>query len=306
MPSLAGRVARLISLDERDRIAWSVRWRAIFPHTGFREHQRVPLAHPDVPFILITSQRAGSTLGAAWFFHHAGLLESARAHDPFVHRYEQEVFLTAPGYFRQLKAAIAHKPVVKLARDPGARAFSSYLALHDATAAKDPRDHRARIRRKIAQASGKAYTHDMQLSFCEFLAWAAVADHRRMDGHEARQKNLYEDRLPNGIEQVIRLESVTEGIQQAEKDFGLPVSKPDDVAGFGSSPHYITKVEAPAQTLDEIMYKGVSIPRKRLQPKVTTQTISDYPDAHRHLLRAFGTDYKAYGYAEKPQDPSDG
>lgn len=235
-------------------------------------------------------------MGATWFFHHAGLLEKARAYDPFAHRYEQDIFLKANGYFAGLKRAVREKPAVKLVRDPGARAFSSYLALHDARATADPRDHRTSIRRKIAQQANKPFTADMRLSFSEFLAWAAQVDHRRIDGHEARQKNLYEDSLPRGIEHIIKLEGAEADIPGVEKALGLVPSTPEQIIDLGTSQHYVKKIDAEAPTIDEIMNEGVTMPRPGRQPKITTQTIAAYPEAHRDLILAFGPDYEAYGY----------
>lgn len=278
-------------------IAWSVKWRALFPHTGFREHQRVPLWHPDVPFVLITSQRAGSTLGTAWFFHHAGLLNEARSLDPFVHRYEQEVFLKTSGYFAGLEKAVTERPVVKLVRDPGARAFSSYLALHDRLATSDPKDHRAAIRRKIAQHTGKPYALDQRLSFRDFLSWAAAEDHKRMDGHEARQVNAYEDELPGGISHLVKLETVRKELPALETALGLPLSTDEAITDFATSQHHVPKCEATPELVDEIINEGIAIPRAGAQPKITTQTIADYPDVARDLAAAYGEDYKRYGYA---------
>lgn len=295
MPSLAGRAARFLKLDRRDQIAWSVRWRALFPHTGYREHQRVPLWHPDVPFVLITSQRAGSTLGTAWFFHHAGLLDQATRHGWFVHRYEQEVFLRSPGYFEGLERALAERPVLKLVRDPGARAYSSYLALHTEEA-MDPRDHRSAIRRRVRRTSSAAKgPGESPLPFADFLAWLARADHRRLDGHEARQTNLYEDRLPRGRPEPVRLEEVATAIPRLEQRFGLPVSAQSQLQGFSPARHSVAKEEQSGAALDVIL-KGLPMPRPARVPKIDTRTIASVPEAHRSLLHAFAEDFDRFGY----------
>lgn len=296
MPSLAGRAARLVGLDQADLIAWSVRWRSVFPHRGFREHQRVPLWHPDVPFVLITSQKAGSTFGTSWFFRHAGLLSKARAHHPFVHRFEQEVFLRQPGYFRGLEAALGTRKVIKLVRDPGARAFSSYLALCTTEVLDNPRDHRIAIRRRIAESQGIGRDARAPISLTHFLAWVAGQDHRRLDGHEARQANLYEDRLPQGRPEALHLEEVHTDIPRLESRLGLPETPAEELGRLGVSGHHVSKVEDDPQTVRQIIEHGVELPRKGRQPRITSATFALFPEARGYLFRAYGKDYDRYGY----------
>lgn len=270
-----------------------MRWRALFPHDGLREHQRVPLYHPDAPFILITSQKAGSTLGVAWFFSHAGLLEAAKAHDDFVHRYEQEVFLTRPGYIGELEEALRVLPVFKLVRDPASRAFSSYMALQVIDALK-PEDHRYAIRRQIARTQGLAGP-DAPMPFAAFLAWAAEQDHRRLDGHEARQFNLYEDELPQGAPELIRLEETAEALPALEERFGLPRTSKSALEALGASGHYVPKAEDP-EGFRRIVHEGVELPRRGKSPALDRKVLAEDAAILGHFLKAYGEDYRRYGY----------
>lgn len=294
MPTFAGRAARLLRLDRSDLIAWSVRLRGAFPHQGYREHHRVPLWHPKVPFVLLTSQKAGSTLGTAWFFHHADLLREARAHDDFVHHYEQDVFLRRDAYFEGLEEALRTKPVLKLVREPGARAFSSYMALHT-TEALGRRDHRSSIRRKIARHAGLRNGADGPIPFRAFLSWVAETDHQRLDGHEARQTNLYEDNLPSGPPQPIKLEEASKALPAIEAKFDLPISSQSQLQGFGASTHYVPKSDD-SGLADIVMTEGLPLPRRGKAPRMTTKVIAQYPDAYTDLKRAYGEDYRRYGY----------
>jgi len=295
MDSWTTKAARLTGLQDKDIIAWSVRLRRLFPHTGFREHQRVPLWHPNMPFVLLTSQKAGSTLGVAWFLHHAGLLTDAREIDPFVHHYEQRVFLRQPGYFEGLQEAVASKPVLKLVREPGARAYSSYLALHTTEVLKVTGDHRVELRQQVAKHVGLAPEQPQKISFAAFLSWLAASDHRRLDGHEARQVNLYEDRLPLGLPEPIQLEHVNRRLPEVEEHFGLAPSSLEQIQDFGASTHYAPKTEN-QDLLRTVMEEGLDLPRPREVPALTTETIAQFPRAHSHLLDAFGEDYWRYGY----------
>lgn len=294
MPSLTGRAARLLKLTEKERIALSVRLRSLIPHRGFREHQRVPLWHPDVPFVLITSQRAGSTLGTAWFLHHAGLLEEAKALDTFVHRYEQDVFLRQADYMDGLKAALEEKPVFKLVREPGARAFSSYLHLHSPQA-EDPKDHRFTLRRRILRSIGKPTTLQTPLPFTAFLRWLASCDHDRIDGHEARQVNRYEAELPGGRPEPIKLEYAMSALPKIEEALGLPVTPQSQLKALGASGHYIPR-QGPEGRIAEILDVGLTVPRSGTFPVIETRTLIPYPEAHAALVSAFENDYLAFGY----------
>ncbi|GGY36109.1 hypothetical protein [Parvularcula lutaonensis] len=293
MPSLPGKTARLLGLDEKALARWSVRWRALFPHDGLREHQRVPLYHPDVPFILITSQKAGSTLGVAWFFQHAGLLSEAKAHHEFVHRYEQEVFLMRPGYMADLERAIRERPVLKLVRDPADRAFSSYMALQGIDALS-PGDHRHGIRRRIAKSQGLAGP-EAQMPFAAFLAWVAGEDHRRLDGHEARQFNLYEKELPQGAPQLIRLEETAEALPAIEERFGLPRTPKSALEALGASGHYVPKAADP-EGFRRVLYEGIALPRRGKAPALDRKVLAEDAAVIAHFFKAYGEDYERYGY----------
>ena len=294
MPNFFENTSRILPLNEQDRTRWTVRWRSWFPHTGFREHQRVPLWHDQVPFVLITSQKAGSTLGVAWFFHHAGLLEEARSFDPFVHQNEQNVFLKKEGYLAGLEAALQKKPVYKLVREPGARAYSSYLALL-VREALEPRDHRTMIRNKIAQSERLDLNTDPRIPLAAYLSWLANSDHQRLDGHEARQFNLYEDTLLTGRPEAIQLEKVADGFRAVEKKHGLPLSSEDTLADLGASSHYAAKVEDP-EGVAAIMHEGVAVPRPNKVPQITTTEIAQFQMPYQNLIKAYGEDYRRYGY----------
>ena len=295
MQTWTAKAARMAGLKEKDIIALSVGFRRFFPHTGFREHQRVPLWHPRVPFVLLTSQKAGSTLGVAWFLHHAGLLDEARRYHPFAHRYEQDVLLRTPEYFEGLQEAVATRPVLKLVREPGTRAFSSYLALHTTAVVAEENDHRQTLRRRIAQHAQLVDEPDGKISFGAFLSWVAAENHRRLDGHEARQVNQYEDRLPLGLPEPVKLEDAANALPAIEDRFGLVRSSASQLEEFGASPHYVPK-RGNSSMVEMIVKEGLELPRPKDIPSITTQMLADYPRAHEHLLTAYGEDFRRYGY----------
>ncbi|MCQ8184011.1 hypothetical protein [Parvularcula maris] len=291
MPGRLSKIAARLGVPANRLNALSARWRMRFPHEGYREHHRVPLWHENAPFVLITSQRAGSTLGTAWFLHHAGLLDRAKDYDPFVHRYEQDILFRRTGYLDGLEQALRDKPVYKLMRDPGERAFASYLQLHNAEVADDPRDHRRAVRERIVQEMGLGSTYDTPLPFADFLRFLAQADHRYLEGHEARQANLYEKNLPRGLPAVLRLEEFGPDIRRVEESLGLPLSSNSEIEGFGHAGHRVPKRED-AEGFRRMMNEGAGLPWHGTAPMVTTATIEAYPEAKALLRQAFGPDYE--------------
>lgn len=258
----------------------------------------MPLWHDRVPFVLITSQKAGSTLGAAWFFHHAGLLEDARAYHQFAHQYEQDVFLQKPDYMRGLEKALQSKPVYKLVREPGTRAYSSYLALM-VESALDPADHRAVIRRRIEQSEGLGVGSAAPIPFGAYLSWLSKTDHQRLDGHEARQFNLYEDQLLPSKPEPIHLENVADSFRAIEQEFGLIISDDVQLADIGASTHYAKKTQDP-EAVATVMNEGIALPRRARVPEITTVEIARFEGPHKNLLTACGEDFRRYGYPTNP------
>lgn len=104
---------------------------------------RPPLYDPSFPYILFWSQKSGCTTVVKWFFAQLGLLEEALAYSNWIHDYEGQVFKNRNGYRQDLAAALRngkHK-VVKVVRDPMARAPSSFLVLAERGAVHPKRRH---------------------------------------------------------------------------------------------------------------------------------------------------------------------
>ena len=104
---------------------------------------RTPLYHPDFPYILFWSQKAGCTTVVKWFFAQLGLLEAAQSHSHWIHDYEQQVYKKRAGYREELSDALASGRYkrVKIVRDPLARAASAFLILGERGAIITHRKH---------------------------------------------------------------------------------------------------------------------------------------------------------------------
>lgn len=122
------RAAALLTKGET-MMTWRMARALYRPHPYLT--RRVPLYHPDFPFILLWSQKGGCTTVLNWFLDQVGLLEEARRYRRWVHFYEMHVYKRRPGYMREMKRAVAsgrHR-VVKVVRHPFHRAASGYLVL---------------------------------------------------------------------------------------------------------------------------------------------------------------------------------
>jgi len=104
---------------------------------------RPPLYDPSFPYIIFWSQKSGCTTVVKWFFAQLGLLDEALAYSNWIHDYEGQVFKKRKFYRRELADALAagtHK-VIKVTRDPMARAPSSFLVLAERGAILERRYH---------------------------------------------------------------------------------------------------------------------------------------------------------------------
>lgn len=287
MRPIVRRAASFAGLSDAQVRAAATAYRAALPRRGLREHHRVPLWHEDVPFVLVTSQKAGSTAALLWFLVHAGLAEEAARHPGFVHDFEQKVLLSAPGYVAGLRRALRDRPVLKVWREPGARALSSYMMLNTRAAfAREPAGWPG-LRARVFRACGVTPAPEARLPFRAFLGWLARADHVRLDGHFARQANAYDVALPSRPE-ALRIEEASRWMPAIEDRFGLghpPVQ--------AAPPHHL--VRGGALTLEEIVERGVPAPGTLSVPPADGAALAAFglgPD----LLAAFGPDYAGGGY----------
>ena len=134
--------------------------------------QRLALWHPELPLIVLWSQKSGCTTVVKWVLYQVGELEAAERHSNWVHDYENQVFKARTGYRDGLKQALRDgRPVVKFVRDPAARAYSGYLELCN------PRVVRSAfwqgLRRQVLAhlAPAHAVNLDYTFSFHDFVGW---------------------------------------------------------------------------------------------------------------------------------------
>ena len=200
---------------------------------GLPEHVRLrpPLYHPDFPFVLLWSQKSGCTTVVKWFLAQTGLLEEALAYSPWVHDYENQVFKRRPNYLADTARAIrsGRHQVVKIVRDPMARAPSAFLVLAEHGVLKTERPHWARahwdhVDRWLA-ARGKDPAEG--LTFLDHLAMLAEVEARRphlVDLHLSPQFVQGEE---EGLDQVVPIERFADWATEAAAIHGLKAIDPE-------------------------------------------------------------------------------
>ncbi len=250
--------------------------------------------------MLLTSQKAGSTSAAKWFFLQAGVLEDARAHSRWIHDYEQQVFVRRPGYLRGFRRRLRDgSPVVKIVRDPASRAYSGYLQLNEHWAVLQRLDHwtvywRTRV---IRDLFGPGADYITPFSFEQYVDWLVEQDPHRVNPHLAPQRTRLEESLGSRLT-VRRLEDGPTLFSDLEACFGL---EPTDEAALGSllsSGHHTDKAPADPDQLRAALSTGYVAhrPPDSVFPEVRTDMLRHAPELGAKIRRWFASDYAAYGH----------
>lgn len=276
----------------RDRLG------TVAPQNQLVQYGRTPLYHPDVPFVVLTSQKAGSTAVAKWFFLLTGLLEEAEAHSPWIHDFEQQVFIRRKGYLRTVRRAIGGGlPVVKVVRDPTARAFSGYLELNEHWAVLQRLDHWTVYwrRRVIRDLFGPDGDYAQPFSFVDYLGWLARQPTRRVNPHLAPQRTELEQRLLGRLH-LRRLEDGIDVFLDLERDHGLPPSDPGELRSLVSSPHHNEKARLDGAGLSAALREGYRAfrPADAAFPELRTDALGHDPEVKALLRACFELDFEAY------------
>jgi hypothetical protein len=246
------------------------------------------LHHKDMPVAFLWTPKAGCTSLIKWFFFQIGVLDAALALHAFVHVYREQVFMKREGYFLEgLELMLAGEvPVIKLVRDPYARAVSSFaqvLKLHDHPKIDWPRKLRRRILDRLGEAAPES-----ALSFHQFLRGveAIGVASAKLNRHVGQQYYKGEEHIRS---RAVRLENFTPEIAALEKEFGL---KPALLEDLTASEHHRRKVAAVPGSLAGRMATAADFP-----PAATPSYDAFYDEETRCLAaRVFAADFSAYDY----------
>lgn len=244
--------------------------------------KRTPYQHPDVPFIVLWSQKSGCTSILKWFLWHAGLLEEARQYRVHeeglsIHNYELEVFKMWPGYDEELLARIeSGAPLVNFIRCPYSRAFSSYMHLHNRFYIRFERDGLPHdglsLRYEILESIyGYRPPVEYPLSFLDYLQWLAAHSINEVEPHHAQQYTPLYD-----LENVThyRLEELETVIPRLERDYRLADS--GQARTEFTSPHHLEKTAVDRAAAIKLLERGVPLSKspQYLLPEVNRELLA--------------------------------
>lgn len=261
--------------------------------------RRTPYDHPDVPIVACWSEKAGCTSLFKWYLSHSGELAEATAYSDWIHDWELAVMLQRPGYADRAAARLNDGvSVVKLVRDPFARAVSGYLMMFilDDASGHFTVPMRRQVRELVYGDPDVPYSY----SFLDHLRWLdtfavdgalPIDASTGLDEHLAPQRLPFEERL--GDLRLVRLERFDDDIASLEHDLGLPTV---DLDGVTTSHHHtvrstdvdldpesVVRLHIPIPTL------GDDYPLPPTNRFATTETVAA-------VARLFRADYDAYGY----------
>lgn len=263
---------------------------------------RMALHHPDLPVVLLWSEKAGCTSLLKWFLAQTGRLEEALAYSDWVHDWELDVMKAQPSYEEQLHERLRDgSPVIKLVRDPFDRAVSQYLMM---VRHPDGSDHpTVAVRRSIRRAVHGDPDVDASYSFEEFLRWLADQDPTELDLHLAPQATALEDALSAAgrTVELLRLERFDEGIRALEERFGLP---PVDLAEVTTSRHHSRRRDFVGVSPDAVTRFRFPIPLDRRTYPIPESSMFRTATTDMLVTAASGDDVARYGYARPVLGPS--
>lgn len=257
--------------------------------------KRTPYHHKSIPFVALWAQKSGCTSIFKWFLWHAGLFADAlqyRAEEEglSIHNYEMEVFKRTPGYKKKLLGRLeSGAPIVNFMRCPYARAFSSYMHLHNRFYIRFERDgipnEGLDLRYSILESIyGFRVPVEYPVTFMDYLQWLDSHDISTIEPHHAGQYTPLYD-LPDVVH--YRLEDFDEVASALERRFGLEDSS--SMRDRFSSPHHIGKSDVDRNSLYRFLERGVSLSRSPnyLIPLVDRGALQDsaYGELIEHIFQ---------------------
>jgi hypothetical protein len=262
-------------------------------------HHRMAYHHPDVPMLLLWSEKSGCTSLLQWFLALTGDLERATAASSWIHDWELGVMKARPGYPEEVADRLrAGDPVYKLVRDPFARAVSGFFMM---SILGDDTGHftvdlRHRIRRWLYGDSIAGHS----FSFLDYLRWLstladadghlALASGDDLDDHLAPQRNRLETLLPHVT--FLRLERFDDEIEMLTRSYDLPRV---DLRTATTSHHHTVRANAPTDDADVTVRMHFPIPTPPGYPLPTTREFVT-PETVALVRALYHVDYEAYGY----------
>jgi len=253
-------------------------------------HRAVPpLVHEGFPVVVCWSAKAGCTTMLKWFLHHVGLADAAAAHHKWPHNYRADVLMRdLEAYLARCESALdrGEGEVVKVVRDPAARAVSSYLhAVRLGDLPELPWQTGITEWKQRAGLRGQA-----GVSFEQFLRFVldTQAESRPLDIHFQPQWTPEWDRH---VDLFVPLDRLAAELRAVERRWRLA---PSDVAGFSESRHHNVAREDHRWPADAARFPAT---RRDLLALGTPPAAALLDATTLPLVRAaYAGDYAAYGH----------
>jgi len=255
---------------------------------------RIPLSHPQFPFIVMWSEKAGCTGIVKWFFWQLGLLDEALNYHGWIHNYENDIFKAAPDYLKSCVREIRKgKPVIKFVRNPYRRAFSGYLELCNPKIAR-PDAHWTKQHRRHVLSALMGYSAELEytFSFRQYISWLTVQNPNLLDLHLRQQFTVAESDLdvrPHQIEQG------KDGMRALEREFGLKDSS--ERSDLFESEHHNQKTVIAPRPAVSVFDLGIPV-RRTPRFQVIEPTLDEYrrDPVGLRVQQYFAEDFIRYGY----------
>jgi hypothetical protein len=190
-----------------------MRWRHFwnsFGHGGLMRAGPQPLLNPDNGMMVVWSPKSACTTVFVWFAGTIGRLDEARA-SADVHRYRTDVYYSSDLYRRGLDHRLGDYRIVRVIRDPYARAASIYRhAL------------RTRLVDRRFKAASAMLDRRKGFSFLQFLDYVGTLRPRAAGAHLRPQFHPIETALRPEIVINISRQDLFAELNGVEDAFGLP------------------------------------------------------------------------------------
>jgi hypothetical protein len=244
------------------------------PKPLFHQSERDALA-------LFFSAKAGCTFAVQWFLSQRGLLEAARAFNPWVHQYRIKVHYQSPEYLNHLAEIADRKTkVIKIVRNPYGRAVSSYIH-----AVGHTYEYEA-----LSQFLGRPVDATHGFSFREFVHYLGSIDlatcnpHHRLQCHAAERSKLVTPHY------IVTLENSMTELNQMEAQLSMPITPRATMEEFANTKHATKRKDYQRVVADDRFEK------KALAAQMPQMT-NFYDEELQAKVRAlYEIDFQAYSY----------
>lgn len=228
---------------------------------------------------IMWSPKAACSTVIKWVLHQNGVLDQALSYGRWIHKYRRDIYQKSAGYLRECKEFQAGDYyLVKVVRDPYARAVSSFLAAYRFKYADE----------RISQFLGDEFDVERRFSFRQFVGFLKSEDLHSCNPHYRLQATSRELAPINRLkpDRVIQIESGLEkNLAEIESEFGLARTNFHD-PNF-TSPHHTHYTAMSGPLCDAVGFDPKYAPRP---PAFYDRSLAEAV----HFL--YRQDFKCYNY----------